>query len=359
MRRQQTDILRIMIIVMAGLIALFAIVGGIYLVSASKKLKAVELSPDFAGNELEVGTQYSFTVNATPKKASLKKLDCEVSDSTCSFEYDADTGKAVLTTGLNTGTVSVCVSIKDIKSSVLEFTVKDSVAEAQAQAEAQAAAEEQARLEAEAAQAAEEAAASQTKYVKCTAEDVRVRQQNNTDCDILGKAKNGEIFQKVEDVDDWTHIIFQGQDAYIKSEYLVEVSEEEAQAAESASSEEDTKQEETKKEEKKEEEKKEETANTEAAATQTREEAEAKAAADAAAAAAAEAQALLEAAAAQQAAAATTLTTIHCKDGDCYVTPAQVQTIHATWDFAGDAIEMAGHHSIGELEAVVGPVTRK
>lgn len=49
------------------------------------------------------------------------------------------------------------------------------------------------------------------------------------------------------------------------------------------------------------------------------------------------------------------LTPIHCKDGTCYVTAAQLATIHATWDFAGDAIEMAGHHNIGELEAVIGP----
>ena len=62
--------------------------------------------------------------------------------------------------------------------------------------------------------------------------------------------------------------------------------------------------------------------------------------------------------AAQQAAAAAAAaagTPIACKDGTCYVTPAQLQKIHATWDFAGDAIEMAGHHSIGELEAVIGP----
>ena len=51
-------------------------------------------------------------------------------------------------------------------------------------------------------------------------------------------------------------------------------------------------------------------------------------------------------------------TVINCKDGKCLVTPAQLDKIHATWDFAGDAVEQAGHHTISELEAVIGSVTR-
>ena len=365
MRRGQTDILRILIIVMAALIAVFAIGGSIYLVSASKKLKSVNLSPDFAGSELEVGTQYTFTVNATPAKASLKKLECEVSDPTCSFEFDSDTGKATLTTGLNTGSISVYVECKDISSSVLEFTVKDSVAEAQAEAEAQAAAEAEAQAAAEAEAAAAEAEAAQKQYVQCTGDDVNVRSQNNTDCDVLGKAKKGEVFEKVEDVDDWTHIMYQGQDGYMKTEYLTEISAEEAEAAmngESTESEEEEPASETseqKTEEKKTEEKEETTTE---ASTQSKEEAEAKAAADAQAAAEAQAladaQAAAEAAAAATAAAAASGTTIQCKDGACLVTADQLSKIHATWDFAGDAIEMAGHHNISELEAVIGTVTR-
>lgn len=358
MRRQQTDILRILIIVMAALIAVVAIGGGIFLFSASKKLKGIELTPDFAGTELEVGTQYSFTVNTTPKKATIKKLKCETSDSSCSFEYDKDTGKAILTTGMNEGNVTVYVESKDIKSGVLNFAIIDSVARAQAEAEAAAAAEQAAAAEAEALEAQQALEEASTKYVKCVGDDVRVRAQNNTDCDILGKAKNGEVFEKVEDVEDWTHILYKGQDAFMKTEFLTEISEEEAQAAMANPTEEEEPASETS-EPKKEEKKQEANNNNEAAATQSKAEAEAKAAEAAAAQAAAELQAQAEALAAAQAAQAALGTTINCKDGACLVTAEQLQKIHATWDFAGDAVEMAGHHSIGELEAVIGPVTRK
>lgn len=70
---------------------------------------------------------------------------------------------------------------------------------------------------------------------------------------------------------------------------------------------------------------------------------------------------LAESAATQAAAAqaAAKGTVVNCKDGACIVTPDQVNKIHATWDYAGDAMEMAGHHSISELEAVIGPVTKR
>lgn len=356
--RKQTDILRIMIMAMAGLIVLFLIVGSVILFSASKKLKAIVLSPDFIENELEVGRQYSFTINTKPSKASTKKIQCVIDDPMSTFEVSSD-GKAVLTTGLNEGTVTVYVECKDIKSQVLTFNVVDIAAReaAAAEAEAQAAA-----AEAEAAQALEteaEVMENVKQYVKCKGDDVRVRSSNNVDTNdnILGKAGKGDVFEKVEDVDDWTHIIYKGQDGYMKTEFLETISEEEAMTAADSTSEE-AEAEEPKKEEKKQETTEENTAAQETTATQTKEEAEAKAAADAAAAAA---QAELEAAAAAaaaQAAAAAAGTVIHCKDGDCLATPAQVEKIHATWDFAGDAIEMAGHHSVSELEAVIGSVTR-
>lgn len=358
--RRQTDVLRILILVFAGLIALLVIFGSVYLISASKKLKSIELSPDFVEQQLEVGATYNFSINTKPAKANIKKLECVADDPMCSFEV-AKNGKATLTTGLAEGTVTLYVECKGIKSQVLTFSVVDSAAQAAKAAEeaAAAAAAEAAQAEAEAVEAEE--FENQTKYVKCTGDDVRVRQQNNTDCDVLGKAMRGDVFEKVEDVDDWTHIKFKGGDGYMKTEFLQEISEEEAMTA-LGDEEEEKPEEETKKEETK---KKEETTtqNNEQAnttGTQTREEAEAKAAADAAAAEeqAKQAQALIEAAAAAAAAQAASGTVIHCKDGDCLVNASQLQTIHATWDFAGDAVEMAGHHSISELEAVVGAVTR-
>lgn len=342
MRKQQPDVLKILIIVMAGIIAAFAIFMVIFLTTASKKLKGIELSPDFAYNELEVGTQYTFTIKATPKKASLKKLEAVVDDSSCSFEIDDD--KAILTTGLNEGTVTVYIQSKDIKSQVLTFGVVDSVA----RAEAEAAAAAQAEAEAAAAQAEAEAAAAEaeatTKYVKCIGDDVRVRAQNNTDCDILGKAKNGECFEKVEDVDDWTHIIYKGQDAYMKTEFLTEVSEEEAMSAPEPEPEEEKKTEEKKQEEKKPE-------NTEAS-TQSKEEAEAKAAAAAQAEAEAAAQAALEAAAAAQAAQAAAGFTINCADGPHTFSQQKYNFIKGFWSYTGDWEAMAHKHTESELNLI-------
>ena len=223
--RKQNSIIRILIIVFAALIAILVIGGGIYLFSASKKLKNISLQPDFSETSLEVGTQYTFTIVTTPSKASIKKATCTVDDPTSSFEI-SDNGKAVLTTGMNEGNVTVYIECKGIKSQILTYSIVDSVARAQAEAAAQA--EAQQKAEEEAAAAAEaEAAATLKKYVKSTGDDVNIRSTNSTDGDVLGKAKKGDMFEKVEDVDDWTHIMYKGQDGYMKTEFLTEISEEE------------------------------------------------------------------------------------------------------------------------------------
>ncbi|MBR1451112.1 MAG: SH3 domain-containing protein [Lachnospiraceae bacterium] len=253
--RKQNSIIRILIFVFAALIALLVIGGGIYLFAASRSLKAIALQPDFAETSLEVGTQYTFSISATPSKASVKKATCVVDDPTSSFELNDD-GKAVLTTGMNEGNVTVYVECKGIKSQVLTYSIVDSVARAQAEAAAQAEAQKQAEEEA-AAQAEAEAAAVAKKYVKATGDNVNVRSTNSTDGDVLGKAKKGEMFEKVEDVDDWTHIMYNGQDGYMKTEFLTEISEEEYNQGPTEETAE------TKTEEKKEEKKTEEANNNE------------------------------------------------------------------------------------------------
>lgn len=350
---RKNDVLRILILVFAVLIAALVIGGGIYLITASKSIKGLTVTPDFPETELGVLSEYSFSVSATPAKASVKKVKCVCDDPSATFELSKD-GKATLVTGGSEGVVTVYVEYKDIKSNVLTFQVVDLVARAQQQAAEEAAAAEAlaaAEAEAQAAQAAEVPAKM---YVKMTGDNVNVRAQNNTDCDILGKAKKGDTFEKVEIVDEWTHIMYNGQDGYIKSEYLTEVSEEEALSGASEPS--DTTAQESKPEEKKEEnkeEKKDEKSEDEKA--KEAEAAAAEAAQKAAEELAAQQQAVLQQQQLAAAAAAAVGTPINCKDGTCYVTAAQLQKIHATWDFAGDAVEMAGHHSIGELEAVIGP----
>ena len=339
--RRDNDILRTLIYVFAGLIAVAAIALIVYYNVASKKLKGIEMTPDFIETQLEVGTRYTFTVKANPKKASLKKIKCIVDDPTCSFDYED--GKAVLTTGISEGAVTVYVECSDIKSQVLTFSVIDSVAKAQA--EAAAAAAEAEMQEQEDAESEEAEAASDVKlYVKCIGDDVRVRAENNTDCDILGKAKNGQAFEKVEEVDDWTHIIFDGRDAYMKSEYLAEISE--TQYFEALQAMENDSEEEKKEEEKKQEENNTDEANNEQANTQTKEEAEAKAKADAEAQAAAELQAQLEA---QAALAAASTYSIECADGAHNFRKDQYDYIKAHWSYTGEWEAMAHKHTYDEL----------
>ena len=296
--RKQNSIIRILIIVFAALIAILVIGGGIYLFSASKKLKNISLQPDFSETSLEVGTQYTFTIVTTPSKASIKKATCTVDDPTSSFE--------------------------------ISDSIVDSVARAQAEAAAQA--EAQQKAEEEAAAAAEaEAAATLKKYVKSTGDDVNIRSTNSTDGDVLGKAKKGDMFEKVEDVDDWTHIMYKGQDGYMKTEFLTEISEEEYNEGPTEEPAEEKKDE--KKDEKKEEKKTENNDNNDnnnndnSQATQTKEEAEAKAAADAAKAAEEAAKAAEEAAKAAAAQQSLTLSGVA-------VTPAEYKHLLDKFRFA-------------------------
>lgn len=352
---RQTRILRIFILIFAVLIALEVIIGGVTLFINSKSVKSIELSPDFVETELEVGNNYNFSINTKPSKSklSVKKIECIVDDPMCSFEV-SKSGKATLTTGLTEGTVTLYIKYnKDLQSQQLTFNVVDKKAREAAAAEAAAAAaaaQEQQQMEEEAAAQEEE---SQTKYVKCHATTVRVRAENNTDCEVLGTVTAGDVFEKVEDVDDWTHIIYKGRDGYIKTEFLDEIPEEEALSVlgnpDSDDEEETT--------EKKEEKKQEETtttqpaadANANANATQSREEAEAKAAADAAAAQ----QALLEQQAAllaqqQAAAAAAGAAGGHEYQGHVF-TDSEWNYFLSKWAYTGQAEEMITHHSVGDL----------
>lgn len=315
----KSGVLKSLIIVFAILDAVVLIGGGTYLLLASKSLKGLSLQPDFTEQELSVNQQYTFTVKGTPDSASLKKVECSCDDMSATFELSKSGEKATLITGGSEGTVTVYVEYKDIKSEVLTFQVVDMAARAAKQAEEEAAA--QAAAEAEAAAAAEaEAQAAAKVYVMMTGDNVNVRAQNNTDCDILGKAKKGESFEKVENVDEWTHILYNGQDGYVKTEFLKEVSEEEALSAPAPDTTEN-------KTEEKKEEKKEEDQKPEQSEEEKQKAAEA-AAAEAAQKAAEELAAQAQAAAAAAAAAGPTL---ECADGLQTFTSEQYNFLKGFW----------------------------
>ena len=88
-------------------------------------------------------------------------------------------------------------------------------------------AKKQAETEAAAAQAAaEQAAAAAAAATKVKATDVvNIRASASTEADSLGKASAGQEFTRYEVMDNgWSRIDFNGQEAYIKTEYLEEIS---------------------------------------------------------------------------------------------------------------------------------------
>ena len=90
-------------------------------------------------------------------------------------------------------------------------------------------AKKQAETEAAAAQAAEEAAAlaaANAKTVIAT-DVVNIRSSSSTDSEILGKTSQGQEFTRYEVLENgWSKIDYNGQEAYIKTEYLEEVNQE-------------------------------------------------------------------------------------------------------------------------------------
>ena len=367
-KKQKTQLIMIAIVIA---IVLIIVAIGIVLVKllGGSELESLYLSPDFADQELNVNSNYEFTIIADPSDAKLKKLEYYVEGTNAEFEGSDDyEDGAILYTGTE-GVVTVCVMLDDVESNYLSFNVVDMEARAQAAAaEAQAIAEAQAQADAEAeAQKMEEIENAEaeaeyqqnTQYVVVTKDKVNIRDAASTDGGKLGQATNGDSFTFIEEVDGWFKFEYNGSTGYVRNDMARIVSEtelEEAKAAETQAKAETSKQEEKPKEEKKQE----TAANpvdtaAQAAASQAVAEQQA-----ALAAAQAQQELMAQAAAAAAAAPAAPVggTIIHCTDGACMVTPAQLNTIHATWDFAGDAVEMAGHHSVGELEAVIGSVTR-
>lgn len=87
-------------------------------------------------------------------------------------------------------------------------------------------AKKQAETEAAAAAAAEEAAAQQAANattVRAT-DNVNIRASASTEADQLGKATVGQEFTRYEAMDNgWSKIDYNGQEAYIKTDYLEEV----------------------------------------------------------------------------------------------------------------------------------------
>ena len=98
-------------------------------------------------------------------------------------------------------------------------------------------AKKQAETEAAAAQAAEEAAAAAAAAATTvrTTDVVNIRASASTEADSLGKTSQGQMFTRYEVMDNgWSRVDYNGQEAYIKTEYLEEVSDASGEGEEAA-----------------------------------------------------------------------------------------------------------------------------
>ena len=337
------------------------IVSLILLILQRTGLESITINPTFADTELDVNMDYIISINTDPSGVKTKKFSYESDSSAVTFE-SKDDGTAVLHT-MGEGAVTVYVKKGKIESNKLTFQIVDKAAQAAAEAaaaQAQAEAEAQAQAAAEEAAAAEaEAAAAQVTYIKCIKNDVNIRSNASTDGDVLGKAKLGDTFEVINNDGAWTEFKYGDKSGFMRNDMIEVLPEGDTPEVTAPSATEEKKEEakaEEKKEEVKAEEKKEEKPAELTAEEKLQKDLEAKQKE-----VEEEAKKLLEQQQQQQQQQqqlAAMGTVINCKDGKCMVTKSQLDKIHATWDFAGDAVEMAGHHSIGELEAVIGTVTR-
>ena len=268
---------QILMIAAVAFILIIVIALVVLLLRSVKTLKSITLTPNFADTELDVDQEYVFSVKGSPAKAKLKSLEYIVDDATATFEK-ADDGTAVLRTGAE-GTVTVYVKKDKVESNKITFQVVDQTRIAQEEAAAAQKAAEEAAAAAAEVQVEEEAEVSN--LVMVTGDSVRMRAEPNTDCEIVRTCKKGETYTKIETVDDWTKLDYEGRECYIKSEFLKEVTQEEADQAKAEMANDTTAEADTKKEEKKEEKKTEENKPQEDEAAKKAAEEEAKKAAEA------------------------------------------------------------------------------
>ena len=139
--------------------------------------------------------------------------------------------------------------------------------------------------------------------VTVTGDNVRMRAEPNTDCDIVKTCKKGETYDFVEVVGDWTGVDNDGKECYIKTEFLEKAEKEPEQNAGEAASE-----------------------GTEESGNKDQ--------ADGDAPKELPSDGMVE---------------VKCKDGTDMFTKAEYSYFVATWSYTGMADEMMTHHTAEEL----------
>lgn len=313
--------------ILATVIALFVlvivIVLMIFLYRSMHKLKTVSLVPNFSETELKADTDYLFIIKTEPYNADIKSIKYNIDDPSSVFKEGTGPHKAELHTG-GAGTITLYVNVGDIESEKVTFTVTDPFGVAETVVEDTADAEpvsEEAVSEADAV-----AEPEPVRTVTVTGDNVRMRSEPNTDCEVVKTCSKGETYNLIEVTGEWTGVDNNGQECYIKTEFLEETVQEPVQTAADPG-----------------EEKPQENAaggaNTDNNANTT---------ADNATGNAGDSNTTDKPAAADKVI-GEGMVEVECKDGKAMFTQAEYDYFVATWSYTGMADKMMTHHTADEL----------
>lgn len=215
---------KLMILAGMALILLLIIIAIISLIARFfKKPDSIALSPNFMEQELDVNSDYTFSITATPEKAKLRKISYEIDSDIATFEAlkadkkDKNAKKQAVLHTTSEGTITISVKASKVTSNVLTYTVVDKAAR-----EAEAA---QAALDAQVQMEQNPPDSENTGELVKTTTRVRIRSIPGTDGEVLRTCDPDETYTKLGETDNgWSKIDYNGQEAYIKSDYLVPAS---------------------------------------------------------------------------------------------------------------------------------------
>ena len=309
---------RILATVIALFVLVIVIVLMICLYRSMHKLKSVSLVPNFSETELKADTDYLFIIKTEPYNADIKSIKYNIDDPSSVFKAGTGPHKAELHTG-GAGTITMYVNVGDIESEKISFTVTDPFGVVEPEVEDTADAEPAGEVTFSEAEAVTEPEPEPVKTVTVTGDNVRMRSEPNTDCEVVKTCSKGETYNLIEVTGEWTGVDNNGQECYIKTEFLEETVQEPAA---------DTGGEKTHD-------------NTAAGANSDN---NANAAADNAA----------DSNTADKPAEADMvigegMVEVECKDGKAMFTQAEYDYFVATWSYTGMADKMMTHHTADEL----------
>lgn len=284
------------------------------------RLKTVSIVPNFSDTELKPDEDYSFIIKSEPFNADIKSLVYNVDDPSATFKA-TEPHRAVLHTG-NAGTLTIYVSLGSIESEKISYTVTDNSESGDGflYTEPVDEPEEEMPVEEPAAEEGVQPEEPQVRIFTVNGDNVRMRAEPNTDCEVVKTCNKGETYTFIEVTGEWTGVDNNGKECYIKSEFLDEVIQEQPEAA----------------------------GNSEAGAAQT-DNAQADAGQQDNTQADAEQPGAQTPAAEPDKKIGEGMVEVLCKDGKAMFTQAEYDWFVATWSYTGMADEMMTHHTAEEL----------